>query len=701
MELSGLQAGDVAELMEATAPPGRHGPTIETATTITRDTAGNPLFVCELLRHLAEEHVSYPLGRPDRTRSPVGIRRVVSARVEHLGPGAVTALGAASVCGAEFSIELVTRASGLDKSAVTSLFESAEAARLLAEGGGPGRFVFCHETVRHTLYEDMGGARRAELHADVARLLEEQLLAAPTAGRASSPGQAAGIARHWVASATPEGRSRAVPWLIRAGRDAAASLDPHSARTHFSDALALADGSVSFDETERIDALIGLGTAERQVGEPGFRATLMSAARSARQIGDRRRAVACGLALDRGFVAALGASDPELLGLLEEAREALGDDDPERPVVLAALCQELSFATGLGARRQLGEEAIALADRHGDPAVRARVRIATGYPLLVPEMVDDCRRRSAEAMALAQDLSDPMLEFWAASRRFTTMGLVGDVEEMDRCLAVSGRCASRLDQPVPTWMQGVHEAGRMLLAGDAAGGERRTNEAFAVASSAGQTDALVLLGGQLLLVHWIRGTVSTVAPFAEQMADANPGLPVLQAVKAVVFSDVGRTSEVQELLTRLAEDEYQLPRDPTWLLAMCAYAEAVATCRLVEHAKHLFDELAPWSHLSAFADPVGIGPVSHYLGGLAALLDRVEEADHFLAASAQWCRRVEAPFFAARTDLVWGRLWADHPGPGSATRARDLLDRAIHTSRKHGCAGLVGQADAALARIER
>jgi hypothetical protein len=70
------------------------------------------------------------------------------------------------------------------------------------------------------------------------------------------------------------------------------------------------------------------------------------------------------------------------------------------------------------------------------------------------------------------------------------------------------------------------------------------------------------------------------------------------------------------------------------------------------------------------------GPVSHYLGGLATVLGRYNAADaHFTQASA-FNERLHAAFFAARTNLSWGKMLAERNAPGDADKARDLLTKA-------------------------
>jgi hypothetical protein len=73
------------------------------------------------------------------------------------------------------------------------------------------------------------------------------------------------------------------------------------------------------------------------------------------------------------------------------------------------------------------------------------------------------------------------------------------------------------------------------------------------------------------------------------------------------------------------------------------------------------------------------GPVSLFLGGLATVLGRYDEADAYFAQSAASSERADAKYFSARTNLLWGVMLADRRGPGDIRKARDLLTKA-HTS---------------------
>jgi hypothetical protein len=93
------------------------------------------------------------------------------------------------------------------------------------------------------------------------------------------------------------------------------------------------------------------------------------------------------------------------------------------------------------------------------------------------------------------------------------------------------------------------------------------------------------------------------------------------------------------------------------------------------------------------------GSVSHYLGGLATVLGRYDEADAYFAQAAAFNDRVGAKFFAARTNLSWGRMLAERSASGDAEKARELLTKAQTSAAAQGYANVERRAAEALQHL--
>ncbi len=241
IKLTGLEAGDVVALTEAAAGHELDEDGRALAREIARETAGNPFFAGELLRHLTE---SSAVVREDGGRwrvagnladlgLPQSVREVVGRRVERLGADARTALSAAAVIGRDFDLELLCGVVEMPETRLLDLLEQAVASSLLQEDTGrAGRFTFTHGLVEHTLYEDLGRTRRARLHKRVAEELEERC--------GNDPGERLGeLAAHWAAAVVSADTAKALHYARRAAERALEQLAPDEAVRWYRQALDL------------------------------------------------------------------------------------------------------------------------------------------------------------------------------------------------------------------------------------------------------------------------------------------------------------------------------------------------------------------------------------------------------------------------------------------------------------------------------
>jgi predicted ATPase len=147
-----------------------------------RETDGNPFFLSEVLRFLAETGAIYqdaagqwmpgeslaPLALPD------SVREVVGGRVARLGDRAERSLSIAAVIGRRFDFDLLARATRFPEDEILDILEAATVAALVREvAGPPGHYIFAHALIRHTIYESLGPTRRARAHRQVAEALED------------------------------------------------------------------------------------------------------------------------------------------------------------------------------------------------------------------------------------------------------------------------------------------------------------------------------------------------------------------------------------------------------------------------------------------------------------------------------------------------------------------------------------------------
>ena len=701
INLTGLDDTEVVALLEAMAGYALDDAGANLAHAVCQETDGNPFFVSEVLRHLSETGAIYQdaTGRwtakdsLDQITLPDSVREVIGARVGRLGQDAGRVLAVASVIGREFDLELLARSTKTSEDDLLDILEAAAAAALVREPAeSPGQYNFTHALIQHTISEDMGPNRRARAHRHVAQALEDVC-----GGR---PGARVGeLARHWVAATQPIDMTKAIDYSRQAGDAALRALAPDEALHYYAQALDLCTQAGDSDPVVALDLAIGLGTAQRQIGDPEFRETLLATAHRAADLGDTQRLVASALVNDRGF-RVLGSTDRDKIEVLELALERLPADHPDRALLLAKLCKELPGGCPLERRSALSDEALAIAEASGDEATIVRVLIQVSLPLRVPSLLQQSLSRSADALARAEALGDPVLLFEAAAVRSVIVVQAGDVVELDRSLEIARIQAGRLNQPTVTWVHAVERTARSLIAGQTDRAEQLATEALKIGTESGQPDAALLFGAQYFGVSWQRGALPDMIPLIERTVAENPGLPSLLAGLALAHVEGEHIDDASQLLVDVASSELDTPASGTWLTDRTLYAEVAIERRHAQSAERQFERLAPWASQFSAGALSAEGPVSHYLGGLATVLGRYEEAEAYFVQSAAMSDRVGGKFFTARTDLSWGRMLAERRGRGDTERARDLLTTAHTVAVANGYRTVERRAAAALRGLD-
>jgi tetratricopeptide (TPR) repeat protein len=186
----------------------------------------------------------------------------------------------------------------------------------------------------------------------------------------------------------------------------------------------------------------------------------------------------------------------------------------------------------------------------------------------------------------------------------------------------------------------------------------------------------------------------------QQLVAENPGMIALVAGLALAHAEAGQVEDACQLLKKADAQELDTPSSGTWLTAMAVFAEVAIECRDARGARRQFERLAPWASQSSAGALIAEGPISHYLGGLASVLGHYDEADVYFSQAAAVNHRVGAKFFAARTDLSWGKMFAKRGAPGDTEKARDLLSRAQTVAAAHAYGRVESRAAAALQRLE-
>jgi adenylate cyclase len=178
-------------------------------------TAGNPFFIEEVVRALAEsgniegKRGAYRLVRPvDDTGVPPTVNTILAARIDRLAEREKSLLQTAAVIGREFSEPVLARAASLGDGELEPALRTLIAAEFLYEQElyPEALYAFKHPLTQEVAYNSQLGERRASVHRRVAEALEE-IYAEKLDERAAL------LAQHWEAAGEPLAAAR---WSARA-----------------------------------------------------------------------------------------------------------------------------------------------------------------------------------------------------------------------------------------------------------------------------------------------------------------------------------------------------------------------------------------------------------------------------------------------------------------------------------------------------
>ena len=689
IKLTGLESADVLALMEALAGQELDEDGRELAQELTRETAGNPFFAGELLRHLLESGAIVHdeggrwqlVGDVAELGLPESVREVTGRRVERLGSDTRAVLSAAAVIGRDFDLDLLQEVVELSEARLLDLLEEAVTAALLQESSvQAGRFTFTHALVEHTLYQDLGRTRRARLHRKIAEALEEQC--------AGQPGERLGeLAGHWAAAVVSD-TSKAMHYAHLAAERALEQLAPDEAVRWYQQGLDLHAQAPNSDRFERCDLLIGLGEAQRQAGHPEFRQTLLDASQLAQELNASDRLARAVLANSRGWVTAnqFGAVDSERVRALEAAAESLTDDDPRRSQVLALLAYELRDGGDSARCRALAAEAIEGARVGGDPAVLARTLADATSATWGTDTLAEREAVSEELLGLVQRLDDPRLSFWAALRRMVVGLQAAERSQVESGIATIRSLVASVPEPSMAWTRLKLESIWALIQGDLHASEQWARKARDAGSASGEPDALNSYGAQMGRIRYFQGRFGDHVEAALRGAHEPGSLTSWRAFAGLALIESGREDEARELAR--SADFRGARWDETWLIAMLLWAEVCSRLEVLDRAGELYELLTPFSGQFVAGGTIVSGPVDWALGALASTLERYDDAErHFLAAT-EIEERLGAPLFLAHTQADWARALFARGRAEDLDRAQAMLEHAENTAARLGADGI-------------
>ncbi|MEO7572638.1 MAG: BTAD domain-containing putative transcriptional regulator [Acidimicrobiales bacterium] len=591
------------------------------------ETAGNPLYAAQLVRHLWESEllsvtaneISFA-GEVPHDALPRSLLEVVWSRVRALGPPAVAVLRSAAVLGTDFARDALVTMTELSGEEVASAVDLAMAAGLLGEtGDGQRPLRFTHALVHHALYSELSLGERRRLHQRAADGLRGV--------RPLRPDIVVALARH---TALAGDLTAAQHWAVVAAAHASEHLAPAEAAAWYDQALALADERHA-PEAERAGLMVLLGEAQHRAGDPRTHDTLRAAANLARRAGAGDVLVRAALANDRGF-SRVGVPDEEQLAILEAAIAAADPTDTARLArLLACRAQELVHTPNHELRLASARQAIDLVDGSDDARLLPQVISALVFGLWGPDTLALRRDLALRAVRTAAKAVDPFLEFWTNRAAYFVAIECGDASEAAASLGRIREITAEIPEPRLQWILEVCEGFEATMQARFEDADAHTQRMFDIGTEIGEPDAFPLYAAQLFANRSFAGRYDEVIPLLEQAMDATPDSLPFRLAHAISCSVVGREREAQAVLDHAASTRFaDIATNWTWMTTVIGYAVLAIELEDAAAAADLYPLLEPFADQVAFNGATSQGYVGAYIGKLASLLGEHDVADGHL-----------------------------------------------------------------------
>ena len=522
LDLDGLQAGEVAELVAAVG--GEPFPAVRAAALRSR-TEGNPFFVVEYARLLATG------GGSTTDALPTAVADVLTRRVGRLPESTVQVLQAASVLGREFELDVLVALLGRDEDRILDDLDTARAAGLI-EDVSVDRSRFAHALARDTIYAEVPLSRRGRAHARAAALLEDR----------GAAGHEAELARHWLhAGEAYAAKAWRAAWT--AASVARESYAHEQAASLLLEALAAQQHDPSALPPERYAMLMQRAEACRWSADAvGMLDAVHEAIGLARDLGDVRLLARAAMTPSEESIwqpRVYGSTDWLVVEALRAALAGLADvDDPLRCRVMLALANELYYVPDTWREREaLAEEAVAMARRLAVPSLvayacrMANVAIQRGGTLPLRARLAD------EGVDVLAGGGDPRSRTMALLNRAVVAGELGRFDRLlsdtDEVMAI----ARERRMWLPFTIAALARAPGLAMAGRADQAMAELGEVDAAIDQALMPQAKEGIAGAWLTTMMWTEQLPAIVPLAAGLTDASV-LP-LRIVPAALAARVG------------------------------------------------------------------------------------------------------------------------------------------------------------------
>ncbi len=646
--------------------------------TIIEKTDGVPLFVEEVTRAIVES------GEQGQGHIPSSLKGALMARLDAVSPEAKQVALTGSVIGREFEPSILCAAKGLEESDINKCLEELSRTGLIFESGhNRGHFVFRHALIRDTAYQSMLSSTRKQQHADVARALI-QTRSAEIARRPEL------VARHL--SEAEDWRAAFEKWRT-ATEMALARSASQEAMTNARETLQAAEKLGSDSKTELIKGKILVGRSHDSLGQlPEGIAVLKDASNAARAVHDVELAAdaanhfadSCMMSSER---------HNEAIDLCDNALKDLPDDDEVRRCrLMSQLARAHMFVGQFSEGARFGQQSMELAAKLGDYKSQFSVMMMHfGAPFVARKGREAHHwRENLEAMhGVAEHLGsidqgrDRTLSLFVGAE-------MADRELMDHSLGLLTEISEKDNHLQLYWVQKHARAMVAIMDGDFEKAEKHATEAVKIGRQTHGEHVEGVFGVQMFTIRREQNRLHEVASVIKKLMTDSPEDISWKPGFGLIAAELGYKEPAERILNEMADNGFDLPLDAMYSTTLSYLADICVAVEHQEHAKKLYEILAPYEELTitAGATTVCTGAAARRLGSLGTVLKDWHATEMMFQKAIEIDTRMKCPPWIAHSKAAYASALRRRGRPNDVEQAFQLEGEALAISQKLGMVSL-------------
>jgi tetratricopeptide (TPR) repeat protein len=293
------------------------------------------------------------------------------------------------------------------------------------------------------------------------------------------------------------------------------------------------------------------------------------------------------------------------------------------------------------------------------------------------------------------------MEFLSHHFRLATLLELGDIRGVDVELDACAHLAGELSQPVMLWQTCVFQAMRAMLAGRFEEGWHYAQEALELGQGSQGAIAAVHFGTQSFQYYWGTGSLAELEEPTRAFAQRYPS-SAWRAGLTFLYADTGREDKARAEFERFATRGFGvIRREGNWVSIIAFLSLACVHLRESARAADLYTILEPYADRSVVvgAGANCIGSVSLYLGHLATVMQRWDDAERHFRRALEHDELMGNRPFVVYAGLAWSAMLLDRDAADDRERAAEMVSRVLPMAREMRMTSMVARAESLQASV--